>query len=151
MQTAEDILAFSDRFLTALEKGDTETARACYAPDAKLWHNTDGIEQTVDENMKVLDWFVRKLTGRRYRIVRREALADGWMQQHVLEAVLPDGRLASGSHDLTIQLCDPRSGAARRLPSPQREGRRPLFELSTTSGEPAMPTPLRVRSRWGAK
>lgn len=88
---AEDYLAFAERFVTAIQSGDTDTVRACYAPDAKLWHNTDGIEQTVDQNMKVLHWFVANLKGLNYRIVRREALSDGFLQQHVLEATLPDG------------------------------------------------------------
>ena len=41
--------------------------------------------------MKVLEWFIRTLPDRNYRVTRREALADGFMQQHVLEATLPDG------------------------------------------------------------
>ena len=89
--TAQEYLDFADRFVGAIQSGDTETVRACYAPDAKLWHNNDGIEQTVDQNMKVLDWFIRTLPDRNYRVIRREALPDGFMQQHVLEATLPDG------------------------------------------------------------
>ena len=41
--------------------------------------------------MKVLDWFIRTLPDRNYRVTRREALSDGFLQQHVLEATLPDG------------------------------------------------------------
>jgi uncharacterized protein len=89
--SAQDYLDLAERFVGAIQSGDVETVRACYAPDAKLWHNTDGIEQTVDQNMKVLGWFIRKLPNRTYRILRREALSDGFMQQHVLEATLPDG------------------------------------------------------------
>ncbi len=92
MQAQQDVLAFAEHFVRAIERGDTAAVRACYAPDAKLWHNTDGIEQTVDQNMKVLDFFIRKLPDRHYRILRREALPDGFVQQHVLEATLPDGR-----------------------------------------------------------
>lgn len=87
----QDILAFAERFVGAIQSGDVATVRACYAPDAKLWHNTDNIEQTVDQNMKVLDWFIRTLPDRNYRVLRREALKDGFLQQHVLEATLPDG------------------------------------------------------------
>jgi len=90
--TPQQHLDFAERFVGAIQSGDTATVRACYAPDAKLWHNTDNIEQTVDQNMKVLDWFIRTLPDRNYRVVRREALADGFLQQHVLEATLPDGR-----------------------------------------------------------
>jgi len=89
--TAEETLAFAKKFVDAIQAGDTATVRACYHPDAKLWHNTDGIEQTVDQNMKVLDWFIRTLPDRNYRVTRREALSDGFLQQHVLEATLPDG------------------------------------------------------------
>jgi ketosteroid isomerase-like protein len=89
--TSQDYLDLAERFVGAIQSGDTATVRACYAPDAKLWHNNDGVEQTVDQNMKVLDWFIRTLPDRHYRLVRREALPDGFMQQHVLEATLPDG------------------------------------------------------------
>ena len=87
----QQILALAERFLGAIQAGDIDTVRACYAPDAKLWHNTDNIEQTVDQNLRVLGWFARKLPDRHYRVLRREALKDGFMQQHVLEATLPDG------------------------------------------------------------
>ncbi|WP_312163874.1 nuclear transport factor 2 family protein [Phenylobacterium sp.] len=89
---SNEVLAFAERFVDAIEGGDVEAVRACYAPDARIWHNNDGLEQTVDQNIKVLNWFVRKLPDRKYRIVRREALPDGFLQQHVLEATLPDGR-----------------------------------------------------------
>ena len=45
----------------------------------------------VDKNMRTLDWVMRKLPDRHYRVIRREALKDGFLQQHVLEATLPDG------------------------------------------------------------
>jgi len=92
MSADQDVLAFAERFMGAIHAGDTEAVRTYYAPDAKLWHNTDGLEQTVDQNMKALDWFTRKLPDRNYRVLRREALPDGFLQQHVLEATLPDGR-----------------------------------------------------------
>ena len=91
--TAQDYLDFGARYMGAIQSGDTDAVRACYAPDAKLWHNTDGIEQTVEENMKLLGWMIRAVPVRNYRIVRREALADGFVQQHVLEATLPNGEL----------------------------------------------------------
>lgn len=89
--TPQEHLDFAERFVGAIQTGDTATVRACYAPDAKLWHNTDNVEQTPDQNMKVLEWFIRTLPDRNYRVVRREPLPDGFLQQHVLEATLPDG------------------------------------------------------------
>ena len=87
----QDYIDFAQRFIGAIQSGDIETVRACYAPDAKIWHNNDGLEQTVDQNIRVLKWFVRTLPDRRYRVLRVEPLSDGYLQQHVLEATLPDG------------------------------------------------------------
>jgi len=87
----EDISALSNRFLSALERGDPAEVRAFYTSDAVIWHNFDDVAQTVDEYLILLGWMSRKLPQRHYRIVRREILPDGWFQQHVLEATLPDG------------------------------------------------------------
>ncbi len=89
--TEAEILAFAKHFVAAIQGGDADAVRACYAPDAKIWHNIDNVEQTVDQNMRSLDWFVRKLPDRVYTIQRLEALKDGFLQQHVLSATLPDG------------------------------------------------------------
>lgn len=91
MQNDQDIHDFSDRFSAALAQGDAEAVRAFYAPDARIWHNFDDHAQTVDENLRTLAWMHRKLPRRRYNILRREILADGWVQQHVVEGDLPDG------------------------------------------------------------
>ena len=89
--TEAEINALADRFMTAIQAGDVQGMRDCYAPDAKIWHNTDDVEQTIDQNAKVLEWFIRTLPDRNYRVIRRETLKDGFVQQHVLEATLPDG------------------------------------------------------------
>ena len=89
--TETEILALAERFMTAIQAGDVEGVRGCYASDARIWHNNDGLEQTVDQNLKVLSWIARKLPERHYRVLSREALKDGFLQQHVLEATLPDG------------------------------------------------------------
>ncbi len=88
----QDHQDLAERFIAALAAGDVEAVRAIYAPDAKLWHNNDEIEQTVDQNLRVLAWLIRALPERQYRIVRREILPDGFFQQHVLEGVLADGQ-----------------------------------------------------------
>ena len=92
MPSTMDVRDFAARFMTALGRGDPDEVRAFYAPDAALWHNFDDVAQTVDENLKLMAWMARKLPQRHYRVTRLELLPDGWMQQHVLEATLPDGR-----------------------------------------------------------
>ena len=104
--TPQDYLEFAERFLSAIQTGDAEAVRACYAPDAKIWHNTDGVEQTIDQNMRLLGWFVRTLPDRKYHVIRREALPDGFLQQHVLEATLPDGTAWSMDACVVVRMQD---------------------------------------------
>lgn len=89
--TPAEIEAFAADLMDAIQAGDGTRMRSFYAPEAKLWHNTDRIEQSIDDNIRVLEWFVRTLPDRKYTVLRREALSDGFVQQHVLSATLPDG------------------------------------------------------------
>lgn len=110
--TETEIMALAERFMGAIQAGDAETVRACYSPDARIWHNNDNIEQTVDQNLKVLNWIARKLPQRHYRVLSREALKDGFMQQHVLEATLPDGTAWAMPACVVVRMKD---GAITRL------------------------------------
>jgi ketosteroid isomerase-like protein len=92
MTNDQDMLALADRFMQALDQGDPEIVRTFYAPDITFWHNYDDVDQTLDDNMKVLKWMSRKAPQRHYRVIRREAIAGGWFQQHVVEAKLANGR-----------------------------------------------------------
>ncbi|MFC9549289.1 nuclear transport factor 2 family protein [Rhodococcus sp. NPDC056960] len=79
----------ADRFFAAVSRGDEATLTELYAPDALIWHNDDGQEQTVTENLRVLRWLSRTLDDMRYEDIRRHRLPDGFAQQHVLRATLP--------------------------------------------------------------
>jgi uncharacterized protein len=89
---SQDVLALADRFVRAIEDADEAAIKDIYAPDARIWHNFDNKEQTVEENLRVLRWMTRTLANRHYRVLRREAFPGGFVQQHVLEGVLPDGQ-----------------------------------------------------------
>ncbi|WP_213575772.1 nuclear transport factor 2 family protein [Rhodococcus sp. USK13] len=81
--------ALADRFFAAVSDGNETTLTELYAPDARIWHNDDGREQTVTENLRVLRWLSRTLENLRYEDIRRHELPDGFAQQHVLRATLP--------------------------------------------------------------
>ena len=81
----------SDRFLRAVESGNAEAIAACYAPDARIWHNNDGREQGPAENLRVLRWLEERLKNRKYEVVSRHAFPGGYVQQHVLSGTLRDG------------------------------------------------------------
>ena len=81
----------ADRLMAAIARGDVAAASACYAPDARVWHNFDGQEQSVAENMLTLAWMDKRLSGRKYEIVSRHVFDGGFVQQHVLTGTLNNG------------------------------------------------------------
>jgi uncharacterized protein len=87
-----DIHAFAERFMAALNGTDAARVRTFYTDDATCWHNFDDVDQTIEDNMKLFEWMVRKAPQRHYRILRRDLVPGGWFQQHVLEAKLPNGK-----------------------------------------------------------
>ena len=84
--TDHDGLAVAERLFAAIEAGDIDAVRDLYAPDAVVWHNTDGVEQDVEANLATLRWCADNLGGMRYADVRRRIDDDGFVQQHVLVA-----------------------------------------------------------------
>ncbi|HWA30287.1 MAG TPA: nuclear transport factor 2 family protein [Rhizomicrobium sp.] len=108
MTTADDMNVLADRFMRAIETGDIATIRASYAPDARIWHNNDGLAQTVEENLKVLDWVTRHLANRRYEIKSRHAFDGGYVQQHVLHGRLRNGEAFSMPACLIVTVKDGR-------------------------------------------
>jgi len=86
MTTSTNIAEVAERFFAAVEAGDAEAAGDLYAPDAEIWHNTDGITMRPEDNLKTLAWMGRNLPDLQYTQVRRSATADGFVQQHVLVA-----------------------------------------------------------------
>ncbi len=90
--TERETLELADRFFAAIPRGDSAALRALYAPDAVIWHNHDGKAQSVDENLRVLEWVARNVRGLRYEDVRRQATPGGWVQQHVLRGTAPSGK-----------------------------------------------------------
>jgi uncharacterized protein len=89
--TAEQELELADRLFGAIEAGDVEGVRACYAPGARIWHNFDDVEQGVEENLATLRWMCGRLADRRYDVSRREVLDDGVLQLHVLRGTTRSG------------------------------------------------------------
>jgi ketosteroid isomerase-like protein len=91
MSSESDIRALAKRFFDAVEQGDIATLYECYAPNAKIWHNTDDAEQTRDDNAETLKGFVRRISNRVYANRRLEVFEGGFLQQHELRGVRADG------------------------------------------------------------
>jgi ketosteroid isomerase-like protein len=91
MSTVTTNFNLCERLFAAITAGDTETVRAIYAEDAVIWHNNDGLEQTPDENLRVLRWVIRNVKDLRYEEIRRHETPTGFVQQHVLRGMAPNG------------------------------------------------------------
>ena len=89
--TLPGIEALAARFFDAIEAGDIVTVGDCYAADAAIWHNTDGLTITPAENLAVLENFIRQIPERRYAERRLTAYPGGFVQQHRLMAKRRDG------------------------------------------------------------
>ena len=99
--------------ITAIETGDVGAARAIYHPKVTIWHNTDGLTQTVEENLETLRQLVAVTTERRYDDVRRYAFdkgggVTGVVEQHVLRATFVNGRTLELSACLIVDVVDGR-------------------------------------------
>jgi len=121
-------LELAERFIGAIERGDIDTVRDCYAPNAVIWHNFDGIEQTREQNLRTLGWLVKALPKRKYEISRREMLPDGFFQQHLLTGTTSAGqafampacvicRIANGQITRLDEYLDPAPAAQLQRPA----------------------------------
>lgn len=87
--------ALAQRFFDAVEAGDIDAVGACYADDVVIWHNTDGLNNTKAENLQTLAGFAKHISDRRYTERRVSVFDGGFVQQHVLLGVRPDGEHVS--------------------------------------------------------
>jgi ketosteroid isomerase-like protein len=84
MSTPEEIKALAKRFFDCVEQGDIEGLVACYAPDAKIWHNTDQLEQSPADNKATLAGMVTRILDRLYDNRQLNVFPGGFVHQHVL-------------------------------------------------------------------
>lgn len=123
----------ADRFFAAVSAGDATALTGLYAPDARIWHNDDGTEQTVAENLRVLRWLSRTVENLRYEDIRRYVLPDGFAQQHILRGHLPGHGALEVPASLFVQV---RDGRITRIDEyVDSAATRPLREVSTAAGE----------------
>jgi ketosteroid isomerase-like protein len=94
-----DALELGDRLFEAIASGDLGALREIYAPTVRVWHNFDRVEQSLEENLRVLDWVTKNVSGLRYEQVRRQPTQSGFVQQHVLRGT------AAGGEPLEVAAC----------------------------------------------
>lgn len=88
---AHTIDELADTIFTAIEDGDIDRLRSLWADDVEVWHNTDGIAQTKDQSIAIINWMVRQTASIEYRDIRRTIGDSGFAQRHVLHLTFDDG------------------------------------------------------------
>lgn len=84
-------LEVAERLFAAITAGDVDAVAALYHPDVVVWHNTDGMEQTAQDNLIILRWVTDNIAELRYEEVRRAETPAGFVQQHVMRGIAPNG------------------------------------------------------------
>ena len=80
----EAMRALAKGFVDCMEAGDMDALLNFYAPDARIWHNTDGLEQTPEENVQQLAGSGTRVVDRAYVDRHVEVFPTGFVHQHVL-------------------------------------------------------------------
>lgn len=91
---AAEVIDAARRYLRAIEVADVDAARACFHPEARIWHNFDDVAQSVDDNLALMSWMASEFPERSYELHRLEPIAGGYLQQHTLEVATPAGARA---------------------------------------------------------
>lgn len=88
-----DLTDFSvvNTLLAAIEKGDMDEVRRCFAPTALTWHNFDEIEQDVHAMAAMLGHLCAHSTSRNYEDRRITTVGSQAFLQYTLTAALHSG------------------------------------------------------------
>jgi ketosteroid isomerase-like protein len=78
--------------LDAIERGDMDEFRRCFAPSALIWHNFDEIEKNVDTVVAILSHICAVTTSRTYAERRVATVGSQAYLQHALIATFRSGR-----------------------------------------------------------
>ncbi|MEU9808033.1 nuclear transport factor 2 family protein [Mycobacterium sp. NPDC050853] len=96
----------AQRLFAAIEIGDIDTVAVLYAPDIVVWLNTLGEPRNRDENLATLTWVARNLSDFRYTAIRRSITPDGFVQQHVVNAINRAGERVSVAACIVATISD---------------------------------------------
>ena len=88
---AMDHEATIERLFAAILAKDAAAARACFTPDAKVWHGYDCVAHDLDSFVAGLEHVFASGMVLRYDDIRRQPTADGFVQQHLFVAHSADG------------------------------------------------------------
>lgn len=86
--TVEDV---ADRLFDAIARSDTAAVEQLWDADVLVWHSGDIADNDRARALRVISWFIRKTSERRYQILDRRFFDGGFVQQHLLHATGTNG------------------------------------------------------------
>lgn len=98
----DEIDTIASEFFAAIERGDLDAVSESYSPQAEIWHNVTNRSQTREENLRLLKYFTRRVSERRYEVLAREFFPGGFVQRHILHGKLGSGDLIAAPVCLVI-------------------------------------------------
>lgn len=91
--TTEQIDTLANRFFGAVERGDIDSFIACYHPDARIWHTRDEADTDIAQNREAEELFISRVSNRRFELLHRHVFDGGFVQEHVVHGIRPDGSI----------------------------------------------------------
>ena len=88
---ANAIADVADRLFDAIERADTATIEGLWDDDVLVWHSGDRVDNDRPRALRVIYWFIKRTTERRYEILDRQVFDGGFVQQHILHAISRNG------------------------------------------------------------
>jgi hypothetical protein len=88
------VFALAARLTEAIVASDAEALAAIYAPDARVWHSSDGVEMTLGELQEVVCAIGQAVEGTTVAVKARWLTADGYVQTQVNSYNLGGGEVA---------------------------------------------------------
>jgi ketosteroid isomerase-like protein len=86
-------LALAAAYRDATAANDAAGLRAIHEPDARTWHNTDGLSVSVDDSVRSLAWLHRRVSDLRLEDVRLVPTSDGFVVRWTMTGTAPGGPL----------------------------------------------------------
>ena len=89
--TADVVAGVADRLFAAIENGDVADVEGLWDGDVLVWQSAEPEDQPKRRALRVISWFMRTTTERRYEILDRRYFDGGFVQQHILHATGRNG------------------------------------------------------------
>ena len=100
------------RLIQAIVDGDVAAVADLYADDMVGWRSFDRKELGKKQMLRVIEYLVKHVRDVRYENMRVEVTPSGYVEQHVLHAIAPDGTRVEAPACLVVRV---EGGRIRRL------------------------------------